>query len=138
MRHLETIKQSGHKLDAFYLRTLLMHKAAKSFDDLQTVSGVSAPTFQEACYLHGLLDSDRECDVVMSEVALQGMPHMLRQVFVSLLVNCTPADPATFSERHITTLGEYIQFKKNEHKETKQISAGTCNRVLLLLQEMLD
>ena len=78
----------------FYLRLLLTcTKGATSFEDLCTVDGVHCDTFKEACFLHGLVDDDREWHQCLTEAKDMAVGWQLRHLFVSILHDCTPSRP---------------------------------------------
>ena len=70
----------------FYLRILLLHRAARSFRNVRTVFGVEYPTFQEAAVAFGLFDNLNEVVYAMEEgVNLFYCPAQLRFLFANLL-----------------------------------------------------
>ena len=80
--------------ECFYLHTLLSSvKGATSFEDLCTVNGVLYPTFHAACLALGLLEDDSEWRQCLEEAAQMASGHQLRNLFVTILCNCTPSDP---------------------------------------------
>ena len=82
--------------ERFYLRTLLtVVKGSKSFADLRTYRGVQYETFQAACQARGLLEDDGEWRQCLHEAAEMQTGYVLRRLFATLLLFCSPADPAT-------------------------------------------
>ena len=80
--------------ERFYLHLLLTCiKGATSFKDLCTVDGVPCGTFKEACFAFGLLDDDRELHQCLTEARHMAVGRQLRDLFVSILRECTPARP---------------------------------------------
>src|SRR4051812_3030093 len=53
--------------ELYYLRSLLLHRPADSFEDLRTVLGVVHPTFQEAATALGLFSDQTEAEQCMEE-----------------------------------------------------------------------
>jgi hypothetical protein len=80
--------------ERFYLRLLLLNvPGPRSYDHLRLVQGVQHPTFKSACAALGLLQSDREWDTALKEAyAFPG--RQMRQLLVTILLECDPADPA--------------------------------------------
>lgn len=66
---------------------------ATSFEYLKTVGNYVCSTFKEACIKRGLLESDLECYSCLSEAALMKSGKQLRNLFVTILVFCEPAEP---------------------------------------------
>ena len=88
--------------EVFYLRMLLSHDhsaGAKSFEDLKIVNGNHNQTFQATCFSLGLLQDDREWEVVLQEASHFQMCPQLRELFVTILQFCTVADPENIFER---------------------------------------
>lgn len=82
--------------ERFYLRTLLtVVKGPKSFQDLRTYNGVQYETFQAACRARGLLEDDGKWRECLHEAAEMQTGYILRRMFTTLLLFCSPADPAT-------------------------------------------
>ena len=85
--------------DRFYIRVLLNHvRGATSFTHLRTVTipgqgTVVCDTFREACVALGLLLDDEEWDRLLTETASYAQPASLRAVFVTVLLECQPANP---------------------------------------------
>src|SRR5882757_349837 len=94
--------------ELFYLRVLLLHKFGRSFDDLKTVDGISAPTFQEAAQLLGLIQHGDEGDHCMTEATNQlYSPRQLRFLFCELILDGSPA-VALFEKFHDNLIADYI------------------------------
>ena len=94
----------------FYLRLLLCHvKGPTSFADLRTVEGLCHPTFQAACVALGLLEDDNEWNEALEEASVTQTGHMLRNLFVSILVNCTPAQPLQLWNTHKVHITDDLQ-----------------------------
>jgi hypothetical protein len=56
--------------ERYYLRMLLYNvPSPTSFEDLQTYQGILNPTFQDACLARGLLESDDEWDLCLTEAS---------------------------------------------------------------------
>jgi hypothetical protein len=81
--------------ERFYLRTLLTAvKGATSFEDLCRVDGGDPlPTFHQACLARGLLEDDNEWRQCLQEAAHMASGHQLRNLFVTILRDCSPSDP---------------------------------------------
>ena len=80
--------------ERFYLRLLLTCvKGATSFDDLYWFEGTHHDTFREACIARGLLENDHEWHQCLTEAKHMAVGPQLRQLFVSILRDCTPASP---------------------------------------------
>ena len=81
--------------ERFYLRTLLAAvKGATSFEDLRQVDGGDPfPTFHQACLARGLLEDDNEWRQCLQEAAHMASGHQLRNLFVTILRDCSPSDP---------------------------------------------
>ena len=80
--------------ECFHVRTLLFSvKGATLFEDLHKFNGVLYPTFYAACLAHGLLEDDNEWRQCLEEAAHMASGHQLRNLFVTILCDCTPSDP---------------------------------------------
>jgi hypothetical protein len=80
--------------ERFYLRLLLTSvRGATSFDDLYTFDGVRHSSFREACIARGLLEDDHEWYQCLQEAKDMQTGKQLRHLFVTILRDCTPADP---------------------------------------------
>jgi len=82
------------KDERFYLRTLLtVVKGPTSFENLRTFSGVTYPTFRDACLARGLLEDDGEWRQCLLEASFMQTGERLRDLFATLLLFCCPAKP---------------------------------------------
>lgn len=72
--------------ELWYLRLLLLHVPACSFDELKEVDDRRYNTYQEAARARRLLDVQNEADLAMHECHQLGTPEQLRTLFVLLTV----------------------------------------------------
>ena len=80
--------------ERFYLRTLLTSvEGATSFENLRSINGVLHPTFHAACLAYGLLEDDNKWRQCLQEAAHMASGHQLRNLFVTVLHDCSPSDP---------------------------------------------
>ena len=82
--------------ERFYLRILLNHvTGCTSFQHIRTLpDGTLCHTFKEAACHHGLLEDDNEYDLCLAMAASWNMPPQLRHLFVTILLNNDPCNPA--------------------------------------------
>lgn len=81
--------------DKFYLRLLLTHvKGAVSFEDIRTINGVFYSTYKEAAIQLGLTFYDGEYQEPLEEVSATSPGTAVRSLFVVILLECSPVDPA--------------------------------------------
>ena len=89
--------------DVFFLRMLLHHDhccGKGSFQDLRTFDGDIQVSYQEVCRLLGLLQDDKEWDKVLTEGSVTRLSSALRELFITILLFCEPANPKTLFEDH--------------------------------------
>jgi hypothetical protein len=73
--------------EVFYLRLLLLHHPARSFEQLRSIDGTLYDTFQEAALAASLLEQDDEGHLAMEDaIAEFKSPSQLRFLFVLLIV----------------------------------------------------
>ncbi len=78
----------------FFLRLLLtVVPGMTSFEHLQTIDDIEHPTFQVVCGALGLLQDDTEWDTCMREACIDQDVKRLRNLFVALLLLCSPLNP---------------------------------------------
>ena len=93
--------------DVFYLRILLHHvPGATTFAELRTADGEVCATHQEACRRLGLLQDDGEWAATLAEAARTHRPGQIRQLYVTILLFCDPADPAALFHNNQVRMGE--------------------------------
>ena len=89
--------------DVFYMRMLLHHdhcRGKTSFTDLRTVNGICHESFQEVCRILGLLQDDKEWDQVLTDGSFTKMCPALRELFITIILFCMPANPQELFEKH--------------------------------------
>ena len=73
--------------ELFFLRAVLQHKSARSWNDLYTLNGMLYPSFQAVAIALGLFPRDGEAHYAMAEaVELSYSPPQLRFLFVGVLM----------------------------------------------------
>ena len=109
--------------ERFYLRLLLtVVKGATSFQDLRTV-GKGTPTarvcntYKEACLALGLLEDDQEWRECLQEASVMHLGRQMRDLFVTLLLHCHPAQPLLlweeFKDNLCDDLGHALNIRSN-------------------------
>lgn len=80
--------------ERFYLRTLLQHRAARSFLDLRTINGVICDSYQAAATELGLFATHNEAELAILEgIQTLRTPRQLRVLLCHLLVNDCVSTP---------------------------------------------
>ena len=80
--------------EVFYLRLLLAHRSASSFEDIRTVDDHLFLTFQEAAIAIGIFIDSQEGQLCMTEAqASFYSPFQLRILFCELILDGSPAVP---------------------------------------------
>ena len=98
--------------ERFALRLLLLYrKGCSSFQELRTVNNKQYNTFREACLALGFLDDDNESIVCLEEAASFASPKQLRDLFVVILLNCTPSNPRQLWEKYKNLMTEDILYQ---------------------------
>ncbi|CAL1385747.1 unnamed protein product [Linum trigynum] len=128
------------KKERFYLRMLLhVVKGCTSFEDIRSVNGVLYKSFQEACYARGLLAEDNEWNDCINEVSTWASGHKLRELFVTILINCPVSDCKGFWDKNWTLLSDDILYHRR--KELKmpnlQLSDAELKDLCLMKIEKL-
>ena len=78
--------------EAFYIRLLLFHHPARSFEDLRTIDHTTFESFQRAAQAAGLLQESEEARLAMEDAITSfKSPGQLRFLFTLLIVEGAPA-----------------------------------------------
>jgi len=81
-------------VERFALRLLLLYrKGIDSFKSLRTVNSIECPTFKEACLQLGYMKDDNESSTCLEEACNISTGSQMRDLFVLILLNCTPSNP---------------------------------------------
>ena len=119
--------------DVYYLRMLLHHEHSQgktSFGHLKCVDGLPQESYQEVCRLLGLLQDDREWDEALTEGAVTRMPSTLRELFVTIVLFCMPANPKELFNKHYL---EWSDDFKSKALKKNIVLTETQIRTLVLL-----
>ena len=104
--------------ERFYLRLLLtVVRGATCWDDLYTFEGIMYNSFREVCIARGLLEDDHEWHQCLQEARHMQTGSQLRHLFVTILCDCSPADPRALWE----TFWPYICDDLKHHLKHQQI-----------------
>jgi hypothetical protein len=110
---LRTISPSAGEL--FYLRCLLMHHPARSFQLLRTIEGTLYHTYHEAALSMGLFNDINEGYFALEEaVANHQLPTQLRFLFARIILEGYPALPLWNHFRSDLAF-DYISQSSSEH-----------------------
>ena len=119
--------------DVYFLRMLLHHDhcAGKgSFQELKTVDGQIQESYQEVCRLLGLLQDDKEWDKVLTEGSVTKLSSALRELFITILMFCEPANPKTLFEDHFL---EWADDFKHQAEKKGYVLTNEQLRTLVLI-----
>jgi hypothetical protein len=118
--------------EKFCLRLLLLHvPGATSFEYLRTVQGEIKDTFHAACLASGLLTDDRQWDAALREASTLQMPRQCRQLFVTILTHCEPADPRALWDAHCESLSEDFTRDMTPDQAIQHALADINDRLLM-------
>ena len=80
------------------------------FQELNTVNKKQYNTFREACFALGFLNDDYESIVFLDEAAIFASPKQMRDLFVILLLYCTPYHPGQLWEKFKNSMTQDILY----------------------------
>jgi hypothetical protein len=84
----------------FFHLLLIVIPGVTSFEHLRTVDDIEHLMFQVTCRAMGLLQDDAEWDTCMREACINQDVKRLRNIFVTLLLFCSPLNPEMLWERY--------------------------------------
>ena len=80
--------------EKYYARLILsVTKNLQSFEDMRRVDGVVHNSFRDACHARGLLDDDDDLKTMLDNATHFRTGTSLRSLFLSVLRECSPAQP---------------------------------------------
>ena len=112
--------------DRFYLRMLLHSdhcKGKRSFEELKSVDGTELGSWKEVCQKLGMLQDDREWEMVLEEAASTRSCANQVGLFVTIALFNNPADPKALFEQFWLTWTDQIAMKARE-----QNGVELCNQ----------
>jgi PIF1-like helicase/Helitron helicase-like domain at N-terminus len=128
--------------ERYYLRMLLYTvKCPTSLEALRTYEGIIYPTYKEACIARGLLETDEEWDICLTEAGSFQTGHQLRQLFATILLNNSPANPIGLFYRHFHLLSDDCQYRLQtyfhiENPSQDQITSLTLQDIKVFLEQV--
>ena len=85
---------SPNNRECYFLRLLLHNvRGPTSFEDLRTVNGMLCETYQQACEMLGLLESDNHWRLALTEAEGTMNPKRMRELFAIMLASCEMSSP---------------------------------------------
>nr|XP_017217380.1 PREDICTED: uncharacterized protein LOC108194955 [Daucus carota subsp. sativus] len=111
--------------ERFYMRLLLnLVAGATTFEAIRTVDGIIYPTYREACFHRGLLESDNEWHVALDDASSYATAPHLRELFVTMLLFCEVSDPSALWDRHWSDLADDVEYNQRKllHLPTLMLS----------------
>jgi hypothetical protein len=94
--------------ELFYLRALLLHRPARSYEALRTVDGSVYTTFHDAAVHFGLFSNENEAQFALHEGVLSLItPHQLRFLFARVVLEGYPA-AALWEEFKLELAADFI------------------------------
>jgi hypothetical protein len=126
--------------ERFYLRLLLTCvTGATSFDELYSFQGIQYPSFREACIARGLLDDDHEWHQCLGEAKDMQIGRQLRHLFVTILKDCTPANPRELWDTFWSDICDDLRYQLQRHANVADPSeAQVQDYGLYLIDKLLS
>ena len=127
--------------DVFYLRMLLHHdhcRGKESFTDLRTLDGVTYDTYQEVCRRLGVLQDDGEWHEALCAAEVTSTGPQLRELFVTILMFCSPADPMKLFEDHWQEDNWGDDFKRRNGRQVSLSDSQLKTLILLDIDRRLQ
>jgi hypothetical protein len=121
--------------ERFFLRLLLtVVPGVTSFEHLRNVDDTEHPTFQAACRALGLLQDNIEWDMCMREACIDQDAKRLRNLFVILLLFCSPLNLKVLWERYRNDMSHDMRHQRIRNGGTIK---DAYNDTLLLFEAKL-
>jgi len=121
--------------ECFFLRLLLIVvPGVTSFEHLRTVDDIEHPMFKVVCKALGLLQDDAEWDTCMREVCIDQDAKRLKNLFVTLLLLCSPLNSEVLWERYRDDMSHDMRHRRITNGG---IADDAYNDTLLLLEAKL-
>jgi len=109
--------------ELYYLRILLtIQKGCIDYESIKTIDGKYYETYQEACYVLGLLADDKEYIDAIKEASEFASGYQLRRLFVTLLSMNTISKPDIVWNSTWSILCDGILYQKRKEMNLPGIS----------------
>ena len=111
-----------------------------SFEYLRTYEGIVYPTFQAACLARGLLETDDEWDICLTEATAIQSGKQLRRLFVNILLTNSPADLHRLFQQHVAGLSDDYRHRlrtlfNNNNPAADEVTSLALQYIDVLLQK---
>lgn len=107
---------------------------AKNFEDISTVDGIVYPTYKEACFHRGLLESDKEWHIELNDAFLCANASQLRDRFIILLVFFEVSNPLELWARHWINLTDDIEYTLRKMTNFPNLKISIADKEMLALE----
>ena len=127
--------------ELFHLRLLLNTKRGPtSFEDLRTIDGVTYTTFHEAAFAMGLVEDDREWEIVMEESSVVASSSQMRSLFVIILTHGMPMNPSFLWDKYKNSMSEDFMMKRVHRNPSldREVIEDDYNLALLDIESQLQ
>ncbi|XP_019157990.1 PREDICTED: uncharacterized protein LOC109154712 [Ipomoea nil] len=123
--------------EIYYLRCLLnIVRGPTSFKDIMTFNGVEYLAFRDACYARGLLDDDKEYIDAIEEASHWSSAHVIRKLFVILLISNSLSRPEHVWEAVWHHLAEDAEFMHRKQLNKPDLFLKDCEKKSFALIEL--
>lgn len=126
--------------ECFFLRILLTKiRGPISFEYLRTFEGRLCTSYQEACLLHGFLESDTHWQSALTDAASTNSSAQLRSLFAIILTICNPSNPQELWLTFREELSEDIlhrQRSENPDLDNLDFNDSIFNQALILIEDI--
>ncbi|XP_074336522.1 uncharacterized protein LOC141673677 [Apium graveolens] len=102
--------------ELFFLRMLLnVVRGATSFRDIRTINGVTYDTYKEACLKYGLLESDDDWQLAITDASVHQTGSQLLLLFVTLLFFSDISDVHALWNKNWRLMSDDIEYKERKN-----------------------
>ncbi|XP_074362378.1 uncharacterized protein LOC141702627 [Apium graveolens] len=121
--------------ERFYMRLLLnIVVGVKTFEEIRKVDGIVYSTYKEACFHRGLLESDKEWHIALTDASLCASASQLRDLFVTLLVFCEVSNPSELWGSHWENMADDIEYKRRKITNFPNLKITNVDKEMMTLE----
>lgn len=125
--------------ERFYMRMLLnLVAGAKRFEDIRTVNGIVYPTYKEACFQRGLLDSDKEWHITLQDASKYASGAQLRDLFITMLIFYEVSNPGELWKKNWVGLSDDMEYTRRKMLNFPTLILSDADKQELALEAIVD